>query len=179
MELSKLQQEGHREEVQEDAQNNITRLNVMASLLPGAEKVGEQIPKKIGDGQKKNEPGLLSSFMTFGKDLAKSIWNGFVSFSIVQLAREWADRFMSSIRSRFRSSSPSKEMMKIGQDAMKGFAIGMGGSATSRNSSNINITVNVKGAFSSDPRTASQSVATSVLKGMTRQGAFSGAPLVA
>jgi hypothetical protein len=150
-----------------------------------------KIKRKINDfmsgGWKDALQGLITAakevfaqLFDVGKNAAQSLWDGIKSFPLLKMAKEWASNFMSAIRSKFDSSSPSREMMKIGQDAMKGFAIGMGGTqGGGRTNNNININVNVSGSFSNNPRAASQSVATQVLKGITRQGAFSGAPLVA
>jgi hypothetical protein len=177
--ILELQKDKSHEVVKQDVKEVAAREEIQAKYVPVATAIAVNVADGIIHGTKSKEEESKSTFKSFGKSLADSLWEGFKAVPMVTMAFKIGEQIVDAFRRSTGSHSPSTEFMKIGQDAMKGFAIGMGGSGASRNSSNINITVNVKGSFSSDPRTASQSVATQVLKGITRQGAFSGAPLVA
>ena len=109
-------------------------------IVPVTLAIAHKVPQNIIDGTQNKEEEGKTAFGSFGKNLANSLWKGFKSVPMVSMAFKIGQQILSAFRRATGSESPSKEFMKIGQDAMKGFAIGMGGSATSRNSSNINIT---------------------------------------
>jgi len=109
----------------------------------------------------------------------EGFWAGIKSFPIIGNIISLAESIIRAFNSALGVESPSKKFMKSGKFAMEGFNAGLtGNSGRSSSSSSVNITVNVNGQFSNDPRAASRSVATTVLNGMKRSGSFSGAPLV-
>jgi len=124
---------------------------------------------------------ILGSIKEVGADIARNLWAGISSIPVVKWIFGWANSLINAIKNAFNISSPSKEMIEVGQNITKGLQQGITGrtASTSRGSSGITININVNGAFSNDPRAASRSVATTVLRGISRSGTFSGAPLVA
>lgn len=121
----------------------------------------------------------LVDLFQVGKDAVKGLWAGFMSFDIVQKAVSLARRLIQAFKDALGIGSPSKEFMKMGKLSMEGFNAGISGtSGRGKTSNNVSINIQVHGQFSNDPRAASESVASQVLKGITRSGSFSGAPLV-
>ena len=126
---------------------------------------------------------ILPDMFSFGVQIVQGLWNG--------VSGRWGDfvRWLTSqidiipgvIKNFFGLNSPSKLMMGLGQNITEGLMIGMnkGFTGSSRTSNSISINVNVSGGFSNDPQVAGRTAAGAILKGITRGGTFSGAPLVA
>jgi len=122
----------------------------------------------------------FDAMIDIGNDMLSGLWEGIYRFDIVSKVKGLAGDVISGMKSGFGMWSPSREMMKIGEMAIKGFNIGMGGTSSGHGGrGNININVNVHGQFSNNPRLAATSTATQVLRGISRSGSYSGVPLSA
>jgi len=117
-----------------------------------------------------------------GRNIVSGLWDGIQSlwgwlqnktFSFGSMIHDQVKRGLGTLW----PLSPSVAGVKIGEGLIAGINKGIMG--PSGRSNNISISVNVHGAFSNDPRQAANSTASQVLKGITRNGSFSGAGLVA
>ena len=115
-----------------------------------------------------------------GIDAIKGLLAGLLSIDLLPSITDIGKLVITGFKKVLGQESPSKEMIKVGQQTMEGFRIGMGGiSNGGGKTNNISINVNISGAFSNNPRSAGNTAANQILNGITRSGSFSSAPLMA